>query len=256
MQPADERWRKCWPLLLRCLREGCVLMVQNGRGVLYAPVWVCAVRWWSVPVQNIRHGGCAVFQCGSFPFSAHFCASLVLFLASSQFLKTFLNVTLPKTLKVFCNQCHRRNKSIDAKPKHGSVTDFSCCHGNAHYLSFCVIWILGVFPGKFLKKDLPTWLDLTGFFHARVHVCLCVQELLIHRHMIIYYCQQPNVVKTIACCPGVSLSRKTFYLLPWCYIFGCFKCRQYSFRFYISILFFFFFFAHLVSFFWTTVLLG
>lgn len=59
------------------------------------------------------------------------------FLASNHhqfFFRTFLNVILPKTLKVFSNQYHRRNKKIDAKLRQGRATDFSRCHGNTDFV--------------------------------------------------------------------------------------------------------------------------
>lgn len=100
-----------------------------------------------------------------------------------------------------------------------------------------------MFPGKFHKKSLPTWLDLTEFFHARVHMSACVfSSDCICSHMTFLHTDNGhnntnNVVKTIACCPGVFLCVKTLYLPPWGYIFGHFKRQHDSFRlhFYISV---------------------
>lgn len=138
---------------------------------------------------------------------------------TSPIFQTFLKVILPKTLKVFYNQYHGRNKTIDAKLKHGSVTEFSRCHGNTHYPSFHVIWILGVFPVKFQKKKPANLIRFDWIFPCKSpHVCLWVQERLYLQSHDLFITDSSqnnndNVVKTSACCPGVSLCVKIFYLL-------------------------------------------
>lgn len=109
-------------------------------------------RWRISDTEDVVSFSVAFF----FLFSAHFCASFVFFSSLKpwhhQFLKHSWMQFCRKHSKYFITSYRRHNETTDAKLKHGSDTDCSGCHGNTHNSSFRVIWILGVFPGKFHKK--------------------------------------------------------------------------------------------------------
>lgn len=108
---------------------------------------------------------------------------------TSSVFKTLLDSILPKTLKVFEIQYRRRDETSDAKLKHGSVADCRGCHGNT---SFRVIWILGVFPGKFPPKKEKKRLDLDLSMQESTCLSECSGTIVSAVTWLIYYRQQPK----------------------------------------------------------------